>query len=233
VVGYAPGDPADWDDQADPGHVDGALDQLAERVDDNASAIDLLTNDHGELTGLGDDDHTIYLLADGTRDLAGPLLVDTDKEIRFRTAGQRIYSSGEDALDLDCGTYTHFRVGSHEQLRLTTGLLRFNDGTGGLHLYWGLPNELHFMVSGQTKVKVTGSELYTNERVRGKMFRATAVPSGAANTITYGGSYCGCGMISQASLGGLADVGVPNQKKQAGWITIYVGNSPAAIPFWR
>jgi hypothetical protein len=29
--------------------------------------------DHGALTGLGDDDHTQYLLADGTRSLTGPL----------------------------------------------------------------------------------------------------------------------------------------------------------------
>lgn len=33
------------------------------------------TPDHGTLTGLGDDDHTIYLLADGTRTLAGSLTV--------------------------------------------------------------------------------------------------------------------------------------------------------------
>lgn len=33
--------------------------------------------DHGEMQGLGDDDHTIYLLADGTRDLTGNMLVDS------------------------------------------------------------------------------------------------------------------------------------------------------------
>jgi len=33
--------------------------------------IDGLSIDHGDLTGLGDDDHTQYLLADGSRDLAG------------------------------------------------------------------------------------------------------------------------------------------------------------------
>jgi len=31
-------------------------------------------HDHGALTGLGDDDHTIYLLADGSRDVSGDLL---------------------------------------------------------------------------------------------------------------------------------------------------------------
>ncbi len=32
--------------------------------------------DHGELAGLDDDDHTQYLLADGTRAMSGPLDVD-------------------------------------------------------------------------------------------------------------------------------------------------------------
>ena len=38
-------------------------------------------NDHGALTGLGDDDHTIYLLADGSRDLSDDLAVAAGKTI--------------------------------------------------------------------------------------------------------------------------------------------------------
>ena len=34
-----------------------------------------LATDHGNLSGLSDDDHTQYLLADGTRDLDGDLTV--------------------------------------------------------------------------------------------------------------------------------------------------------------
>ena len=40
-----------------------------------------LNNDHGSLIGLGDDDHTLYLLADGTRDLDGDLTVTGDASI--------------------------------------------------------------------------------------------------------------------------------------------------------
>ena len=32
--------------------------------------------DHGELSGLADDDHSQYLLADGTRNLDGNLIID-------------------------------------------------------------------------------------------------------------------------------------------------------------
>ena len=47
---------------------------------DGGDYITLTTNDseidHGSLGGVGDDDHTIYLLADGTRNLTGNLTVD-------------------------------------------------------------------------------------------------------------------------------------------------------------
>jgi hypothetical protein len=39
-------------------------------VADEPSSGSAIIGDHGLLTGLGDDDHTIYVLADGTRDLA-------------------------------------------------------------------------------------------------------------------------------------------------------------------
>ena len=49
VVGYAPAATADWDSSIDPGNVDDALDQLAERVADNEGTLGGLTNDHGSL----------------------------------------------------------------------------------------------------------------------------------------------------------------------------------------
>ena len=57
---------------------------------------------HSGLSGIGggEDDHPEYLLADGTRNLAGNMLVDTDKEIRFRDTPQAIFSSAADQLDL-------------------------------------------------------------------------------------------------------------------------------------
>jgi len=54
-------------------HPDGSalhLSYTAKFADDVAAEI---VTDHGALSGLGDDDHTIYLLADGTRAMSGDL----------------------------------------------------------------------------------------------------------------------------------------------------------------
>ena len=57
--------------------------------------------DHGGLAGLTDSaDHVWALLVDGTRNLAGDLLVNTDKEIQFRANTLAIFSSAADQLDL-------------------------------------------------------------------------------------------------------------------------------------
>ncbi len=48
------------------------------------SAVPAHTHDHGALTGKGDDDHTQYLLADGTRELTGDLAVTALKKIDGR-----------------------------------------------------------------------------------------------------------------------------------------------------
>jgi hypothetical protein len=57
--------------------------------------------DHGTIAGLGDDDHTIYLLADGTRNLTGTLLITGANELNFRDAELKIYSSADGQLDID------------------------------------------------------------------------------------------------------------------------------------
>ncbi len=57
VVGYVPDTTANWDGGADPGAVDNALDQLADRMTTAAATI---VTDHGGLSGLGDDDHAQY-----------------------------------------------------------------------------------------------------------------------------------------------------------------------------
>lgn len=60
VIGYQPADALSWNGDADPGDVDDSLDQLALRVDANETTLTSLTNDHGQLQGLGDDDHIQY-----------------------------------------------------------------------------------------------------------------------------------------------------------------------------
>lgn len=47
------------------------------------------STDHGVLTGLGDDDHSQYLLADGSRDLAGRLQPDADDTRNLGGDGRR------------------------------------------------------------------------------------------------------------------------------------------------
>jgi hypothetical protein len=85
------------------------------------------TSDHGALSGLLDDDHTQYFLADGTRDLGGPLTVlaieapDVSPEnkgrIYFDTGSQkfRVSENSSDYVDLVTGgtvTSVGFDVGT-------------------------------------------------------------------------------------------------------------------------
>lgn len=56
--------------------IKGALQSLETAVESSTSS-----SDHGALTGLGDDDHTQYLLADGTRSVSGDLDVTGDVTI--------------------------------------------------------------------------------------------------------------------------------------------------------
>lgn len=241
VVGYAPGDVTDWDGEVDPGHVDAALDQLAKRVDDNENTLSLLTDDHGELTGLedddhpqylteargdaryyteseldggqlddryfredehvnqsagfddagkpivldaggqvdasmlndedihhgglaglGDDDHTIYLLADGTRDLSGHLQVDVDKEIRFRSASERIWSSTGGSLDLSAESSQRFRINGTEEMRLEANRLTFQNGLSTTALDWSSSGVLRFLVGGGEEMRITANTMTFN-----------------------------------------------------------------------
>lgn len=49
------------------------------------------TTDHGSLTGLGDDDHTIYSLVDGTRAFTGNVSLDNGVELRLWDVGSSHY----------------------------------------------------------------------------------------------------------------------------------------------
>lgn len=42
------------------------------------------TSDHGSLSGLSDDDHTIYIKADGTRAFTGDIDFDNNQSLNFR-----------------------------------------------------------------------------------------------------------------------------------------------------
>ena len=77
-------------------HVEGDVTNLV--ADLAAKAAASHTHDHGaELTGLADDDHTIYLLADGTRSLTGNMSV----------------SAGVTIDGVDIGAHTHSGAAGH------------------------------------------------------------------------------------------------------------------------
>lgn len=73
-------------------------------------------SDHGALTGLTDDDHTQYLLADGTRSLTGNLSFGNNQALSFRVEvlastpgsggnqGRLIFNQGDLRLKVDNGT---------------------------------------------------------------------------------------------------------------------------------
>jgi len=82
-------------------------------------------SDHGELGGLGDDDHPQYLLADGSRDMTGDL---TFEEGANRVIEVNQSSSGDgDNLSIKAGDAETGSNGNGGNLRLLTG---DGDGTG-------------------------------------------------------------------------------------------------------
>lgn len=72
----------------------------------DASMINDADIDHGSIAGLGDDDHTQYLLADGTRNLGGNLTQDNG--LYIATDEIRARDSGGLALKDDSGTLGMF-----------------------------------------------------------------------------------------------------------------------------
>lgn len=67
-------------------------------LDGYALTSDVVT-DHGDLTGLGDDDHTQYLLVDGTRSMSGNLDLGTNNIINVGTVDGRDVSVDGSTLD--------------------------------------------------------------------------------------------------------------------------------------
>ncbi len=57
--------------------------------------------DHGELTGLEDDDHTQYLLADGSRYVSGSLLPSSNESYNFGASNMRWYKLYSKSVDVD------------------------------------------------------------------------------------------------------------------------------------
>ena len=88
--------------------IQGALDRLAE-ITGTESPVD-----HGALVGLGDDDHTQYALADGTRGL-----FDASGAAAAAQSAAEAYATAQDVVTLaSANSYTDGEVGDEETARI-------------------------------------------------------------------------------------------------------------------
>ncbi|MCP4900040.1 MAG: hypothetical protein GY906_23980 [bacterium] len=102
--------------------IDSILDLRATNF--TGTVITPVISDHGGLTGLADDDHTQYLLADGTRNLTGNMAVDggvtidgrdisvdgaaLDTVVSFSTTAVKVYLSGDQTVATGAGEVVEF-----------------------------------------------------------------------------------------------------------------------------
>jgi hypothetical protein len=94
--------------------------------------------DHGSIAGLGDDDHTQYLLADGTRSLTGPLATSSTLDGRdVATDGTKLDTIATNA-DVTPGVFaasTNGLVPGPAPLASTSAYVLRGNGSWGLLLY--------------------------------------------------------------------------------------------------
>lgn len=235
VVGYEPALPTDWSGGADPGNVDAGLDQAASRISANEAALAGLTSDHGGLSGLADDDHTQYLLADGTRDLSGNQRVAADGRLELRSASQSIRSSDSGVLDLDASGALNLRVGGAVEAVLSANTLTFQNGAVNAALVWPVSGQLGIRI-GVTTIGVfkvaPEVELDVSGIVRGSAVRADAASAdGASNTTTMtAGKFTPSPTGAKAGLDRLPDSFTTSNN--AGWMAFKIGTTTAIVPYW-
>jgi len=108
--------------------------------------------DHGLLDGLDDiADHEYALLKSGDRNLEGDLLVEADKEIRFRDTAQRIKSSSANVFDIDAGLSIRFNIGGNQEVRIQPNRLVFihaEDPNIESEFDWTVINEIAVIING-------------------------------------------------------------------------------------
>ncbi len=235
VVGFSPAAAADWSGGVDPGAVDDGLDQLASRVSVNETTLGGLSSDHGELSGLSDDDHAQYLLADGTRAVAGDLTVSGDNELRFRGASQRVLSSVAGALDLEAGTLLNIAIDGQAQAVWSDGKLEFQNGAATMAFTWPVAGQLGVKLGATTVGEfrlLPEVQLDVAGIVRGSGVRADAhAPGGLANTTTMT-----AGTRSPAPAGSKATLDLLpagfTTSPNTGWMEFKVGTTTAIVPYW-
>jgi len=80
--------------------------------------------DHGSLGGLTDDDHTQYLLGDGTRDVTGDMLFTGTSKLQFDNTGHYLHAPDANTFLVNVDVTLKLSIGSTEQVILETDVLR-------------------------------------------------------------------------------------------------------------
>ena len=111
-----------------------SADGHTKRVDSSGTVVDLESGgggvtDHGALTGLGDDDHTQYLLADGSRALAGSQSCGDNDLTNIKTA---TFNGEIDNGNSGAAANVDWTAGQKQAITLTDNCtLTFTDPPGG------------------------------------------------------------------------------------------------------
>ncbi|MFQ5463593.1 MAG: hypothetical protein ACE5E5_13335 [Phycisphaerae bacterium] len=233
VLGFEPGTLTDWNGDTDPGHLDAAVDQLADRVDNNENALAGLSNDHGSLGGLADDDHTQYLLADGTRAVVGDMLVAGGGELRLRATDQRLFSPSTGILAVDAGTQLQLHISGAAELLVFPDQMTFKQpGFNNPGFRWSIADQLDLRLGATTLVTFKSQEVDVAGVVTGTGLRVGGMPPGVVGTNTFtGGSDAPDPQGTKPAMDKLP-AGF-STSSNAGWITVRVGTITAVIPYWK
>jgi len=155
--------------------------------------------DHGSIDGLSDDDHTQYLLADGSRDLTGNILATTNTQVQFRSSANRVFSSTTNVLVTDGGTTHNFAIGGAAEMSLNANMITFLNGATTTALGWVTSGQLDFNVASTIEMSLTADTLTFNAGASKptmdwatngtlKIIAATLLELGADGDVTMGTS---------------------------------------------
>jgi hypothetical protein len=135
-------------------------------------------SDHGLLTGLSDDDHAQYLLANGTRNLTGDLTISSLSTTLIWNNG-----SGPHGFEMNTGTASAFESALY--YRTGTNTWSFEDASANI---------------------IASFDSGTREVIVGTSFFANGISTDVANTTTNGLSYIAGETLAVARSGGVSGV---------------------------
>jgi hypothetical protein len=148
------------------------------------------TIDHGQLDGRGDDDHTIYLLADGSRNLSDDLLVDTDKKFTFRDANQFIRSGAANTLTLNGNTTIKLKIATGDEVTIAANTMTFEAGISDPKLDWSSSGILKFYIGFNEEMRLTAGGLDVVDSVTCAYVKLDSpAPAAVAGTVMFGDEY--------------------------------------------